>query len=121
MHSPVVEIRYLPGAEMARLDPRKPRSPHGFYCIENEVISTIADFIRAHWYPVRWTAYPQSLRPGAKDDRGDSWCPLRRVYMRENMLCLPAKEARCHSRKLHLLASCLLPLTASKILCESAF
>jgi len=48
VHSPVVEIRYFSGGKMARLDPCEPRSPHGFYGIENEVITTIADFIHAH-------------------------------------------------------------------------
>jgi len=43
-----VEIRYFSGGKMALLDPCEPRSPHYFYGIENEVISTIADFIHAH-------------------------------------------------------------------------
>jgi pimeloyl-ACP methyl ester carboxylesterase len=48
VHSPVVDIRYFSGGKMARLDPCEPRSPHGFYGIEKEVISTIADFIQTH-------------------------------------------------------------------------
>jgi hypothetical protein len=48
VHSRVVEIRYFSGAKMARLDPCEPRSPHGFYGIEKEVVSTIADFIQTH-------------------------------------------------------------------------
>ncbi|HVO84168.1 MAG TPA: hypothetical protein VMU60_07080 [Syntrophobacteria bacterium] len=48
VHSPAVEIVNLSGGRMARLDPCEPRSPHGFYGIENEVVTTIADFVYTH-------------------------------------------------------------------------
>ena len=45
LNSPRVEIRYFTGGKAPRSNECYPQSPHGFYGVEEEVVSAIAEFI----------------------------------------------------------------------------
>ena len=48
VNSQKVEVMYFSGGKRPLSEPCRPKSPHGFYGIEEQVIIAIADFIKAN-------------------------------------------------------------------------
>jgi hypothetical protein len=48
INSPIVEIRYFTGGKAPMSNECYPQSPHGFYGVEEEVVSAVAEFIKSN-------------------------------------------------------------------------